>query len=59
MKKIYISPICNCYEFEQESIIAASVKFGTEKGDAEDALTHKKRGMWGEENEEQKNEFWN
>ena len=51
MKKTYIQPETIVVNLYTEGIIAASIGFGDDKVNAEDALTNKKNPIWGGEEE--------
>ena len=58
MKKTYIQPQSKTINFTTEGMIATSVTLDNTPGDEQ--LSNKKQySGWGEENEEQKNGFWN
>lgn len=53
MQKVYTQPQVEVFQFASENVIAIS-KISFEEGDGDEQLSHKKRNMWGnEENEEQ------
>ncbi len=58
MKKTYIQPQSKTINFTTEGMIATSVAFDNTPG-GEQLSNKKQYSGWGEENEEQKNEFWN
>ena len=53
MQKVYTQPQVEVFQFASENVIAiSSIRF--EEGEGDQQLSHKKRNMWGnEENEEQ------
>lgn len=53
MQKVYTQPQVEVFQFASENVIAGSpIRFDDTAGDEQ--LSHKKRNMWGnEENEEQ------
>ena len=55
MHKVYTQPQVEVFQFASENVIAGSqIKIGFDDGEGSDQLSHKKRNMWGnEENEEQ------
>ena len=58
MKKTYIQPETIVVNLHTEGMIAASIGFGDDKVNAEDALTNKKNPIWGGEEEETSGGMW-
>ena len=46
-KKKYIAPVMEIVELEVTTMLAASIGFGEEGKDADDAWTNRRRGTWG------------
>lgn len=52
MQKVYTQPQVEVFQFASENVIAVSI--GIDRNAGGEQLSHKKRNMWGnEENEEQ------
>jgi hypothetical protein len=58
MKKAYIKPATIEVNFRTEGMIAASIGFGDDKVNADQALTNKKNPIWGGEEEETSGGIW-